>query len=288
MRRILLVIDDFNELVGLETLFRRLGFDVLSLGRESLVVDAILGFPPDLVIATGRGRHINGIQLASKLRIGSVNPRLVVLLPSRADGDFSADPDLAHADVDAVIETPFDPQAALKVVARLLAIPSEPLLEKFEKIINARLFEPEELKIIKHQEAPERLIHVTGTGEASPKSSSDLGSHGEAFGKPKSEREKRYEKFLAEEMEAELPPMLNADLMREAKLRLEESEKNRSIEEEQRIAKLQREKREFVRAMIETAESLNPTDVIRRLSAEEGGGPKRPNDDSNNDSGSDS
>lgn len=269
MRRILLVIDDFNELVGLETLFRRLGFDVLSLGRESLVVDAILGFPPDLVIATGRGRHIDGLHLASKLRIGTVNPRLVVLMPSRDDGDFSSDPDLLHADVDAVIETPFDPHAALKVVARLLAIPSEPLLDKFAKIINARLFEPEELKIIKHQEPPERLIHVTGTGEIMPSAIPSEQAE-ETTVRPKSEREKRYEKFLAEEVEAELPPMLNADHMRDARLRLEESEKNRSIEEEQKIAKLQREKREFVRAMIETAESQNPSEVIRHLKANHG------------------
>ena len=47
------VIDEFNELVGLETLFRRLGFDVLSLGREATVQEAILGFPPDLINALG-------------------------------------------------------------------------------------------------------------------------------------------------------------------------------------------------------------------------------------------
>lgn len=256
MRRILLVIDDFNELVGLETLFRRLGFDVLSLGRESLVVDAILGFPPDLVIATGRGRNIDGLNLGAKLRIGTVNPRLVVLLPSRPDGDFGSDPDLLHADVDAVIETPFDPQAALKVVARLLAEPPEPLLEKFAKIVNARLFEPEELKIIKRQEPSERRIHVTGTAEIVP--IAPAVPH-------KSEREKRYEKFLAEEVESELPPMLDAGKMRDARIQLEESEKHLSIEQEQRNAKLQREKREFVRAMIETAQNLRPREVIRRL-----------------------
>ena len=49
----MLVIDDFNEMVGLETLFRRLGFDVLSFGREMAVAEGILGFPPDLVVAVG-------------------------------------------------------------------------------------------------------------------------------------------------------------------------------------------------------------------------------------------
>lgn len=265
------MIDDFNELVGLETLFRRLGFDVLSLGRESLVVDAILGFPPDLVIATGRGRNVDGLHMAAKLRIGTVNPRLVVLLPSREDGDFSSDPALLHAEVDAVIETPFDPQAALKVVARLLAIPVDPLLEKLSKIINARLFEAEELKIIKHQEPASPIVHVTGSG--APKTVVAKGpakdtAEDMAEAARRSEREERYAKFLKEEMQDDLPPMLNADRMREARLKLEESEKNLSIEEEQRIAKLQREKREFVRAMIETAESQFPTEVVRNLNTQ--------------------
>lgn len=268
MRRILLVIDDFNELVGLETLFRRLGFDVLSLGRESLVVDAILGFPPDLVIATGRGRHVNGLHLAAKLRIGPVNPRLVVLLPAREDGDFSSDPALLKAEVDAVIETPFDPQAALKVVARLLAIPADPLLAKLSKIINARLFEPEELKIIKHQEPALSIVHVTGASGSKAAVANDVVKDTDKV-TGRSEREERYANFLEEEMQDDLPPMLNFDRMREARMKLQESEKNLSIEEEQRIAKLQREKREFVRAMIETADTRSPTEVVQNLDAQE-------------------
>lgn len=262
------MIDDFNELVGLETLFRRLGFDVLSLGRESLVVDAILGFPPDLVIATGRGRHVNGLHLAAKLRIGPVNPRLVVLLPAREDGDFSSDPALLKAEVDAVIETPFDPQAALKVVARLLAIPADPLLAKLSKIINARLFEPEELKIIKHQEPALSIVHVTGASGSKAAVANDVVKDTDKV-TGRSEREERYANFLEEEMQDDLPPMLNFDRMREARMKLQESEKNLSIEEEQRIAKLQREKREFVRAMIETADTRSPTEVVQNLDAQE-------------------
>ncbi len=252
MRRILLVIDDFNELVGLETLFRRLGFDVLSLGREALVADAILGFPPDLVIATGRGRNVDGLKLAAKLRSGVIHPRLVVLLPLGKDGDFGSDPGLARADVDAVIETPFDPQAALKVVSRLLAIPVEPLLEKLSKIMTARLFESDELKIIKHQDPSAANTKVNERGA----------SHS---AETVSRREQRFAKFLKEELKGGLPPILNPDTMREARTKIAETEKNASIEDEQSRAKLQREKREFVRAMLETAATRDAGEVEKSL-----------------------
>ncbi|MDZ4083695.1 MAG: hypothetical protein U1E10_12210 [Bdellovibrionales bacterium] len=259
MRKILLVIDDFNELVGLETLFRRLGFDVLSIGRESLVAETVLGFPPDLAIATGRGRNVDGLNLAPKLRFGSTQPKLVVLLPNRGDDKLAQDPGLLYAEVDAVIETPFEPRSALKVVSRLLGLPPEPLLEKYSKIVSARLFEPDELKIIKHQEAAVAPIHVTGSGEPD-KAARPGADESTALIKPVSAREKRYQKFLEQEMEEELPPMLDVNQMRDARLALEAAEKNRSIEEEQKVAKHNREKREFVRAMIETAQSLTPTE----------------------------
>jgi hypothetical protein len=260
VRKILLVIDDFNELVGLETLFRRLGFDVLSIGRESLVAETVLGFPPDLAIATGRGRNVDGLNLAPKLRFGSTQPKLVVLLPNRGDDKLSQDPGLLYADVDAVIETPFEPRSALKVVSRLLGLPSEPLLEKYSKIVSARLFEPDELKIIKHQEASLPLIHVTGTGESDKTVKPGTLEEASSLIKPVSARERRYQKFLEQEMAEELPPMLDVNQMRDARLALEEAEKNLSIEEEQKVAKHNREKREFVRAMIETAQSLTPDD----------------------------
>lgn len=248
----MLVIDDFNELVGLETLFRRLGFDVLSLGRESHVQEAILGFPPDLVIATGLGRHVDGLRLAPKLRYGSHGqPLLVVLLPHQEGtssvGEHSA---LSYADVDAVIETPFDPHSALKVVARLLNLETEPLLQKYAKIVTARLFEPDELKILKHPREVTRLIHVTANDAAerpvipAPPVKKEI-----------SAREERYAKFLDDKAEEELPPMASAAAMRDARKKLEASEAAAPIEDLQRAALLAREKREFVRAMIEASKA---------------------------------
>ena len=259
----MLVIDDFNELVGLETLFRRLGFDVLSLGRAAHVPEAILGFPPDLVIATGLGRHVDGLKLAPKLRFGTNQPRLVVLLPYRDESVLGERPELSYAEVDAIIETPFDPRSALKVVSRLLNLDPEPIMQKYSKILSARLFAPEEMKILKHQVEATRLIHVTTNEPAErPIVASSLtppplvDANGvPVFKREMSARESRYAKFLDDKAEEELPPMANADAMRDARKKLEAADSSDSIEEVQKAAKLAREKREFVRAMIEASKA---------------------------------
>ena len=249
----MLVIDDFNELVGLETLFRRLGFDVLSLGREVHVPEAVLGFPPDLVIATGLGRHVDGLKLAPKLRYGNSQPRLVVLLPYRDQSAVGDRPELLYAEVDAIIETPFDPRSALKVVSRLLNLDPEPIMQKYSKILSARLFAPEEMKIVKHRVEPTRLIHVTKIEPAErPVVASSLTP---VFKREMSARESRYAKFLDDKAEEELPPLANAESMRDARKKLKAVESSDSIEDVQKSSKLAREKREFVRAMIEASKA---------------------------------
>lgn len=255
----MLVIDDFNELVGLETLFRRLGFDVLSLGREIHVPEAILGFPPDLVIATGFGRHVDGLSLAPKLKFGSHSqPKLVVLLPYTDPNDeFGAPRDLSFAEVDAVIETPFDLLSALKIVAKLLNLEFEPLMQKYGKIVGARLFEPDELKILKHAVEPTRVLHVTSAEPVARPGAIPVAppvAEIPVFKRPMSAREARYAKFLDDKAEEELPPMANAETMKKSIRELANSEED-SIEAVQKAAKLTREKREFVRAMIEKSKS---------------------------------
>lgn len=223
-------------MVGLETLFRRLGFDALSLSRESQVAEGILGFPPDLVVAVAHGRHVNGLYLGSKIRYGTTQPKLVVLLGQGEAGPDPEDPSMA---VDAVIETPFDPREALTVVSLLLKVEPEPILEKYEKIVSARLFEPDELKIIRHRVKKSEVIHVTaGQGSMEPEP-------------PRmSAREARYAKFLDDKAEEIMPPMLNSLELREARKRLDEEAARASREERAKAEKLAREKREFVQAMV--------------------------------------
>lgn len=260
----------------MESLFRRLGFDVLSLGRESSVPEAILGFPPDLTVATGRGRHVDGLNLASKLRYGTSRSKLVVLV---AAGSLSG---VKTLDVDAVIDTPFDPRVALEIVCGLLSLDAAPIVEKYEKIVSARLFEPEGLKIIKHPPPrSEGHTHVTSSGDMARKgsgnspgsfptsSSSNILDMEIEFRPQPTARESRYAKFLDDKAEEELPPLLNLDSMRDARKKLQASESEASMEELQRAAKLTREKREFVRAMLEAGQGEPEAEIVRTMTKKE-------------------
>lgn len=256
MRKILLVIDEFTELVGLETLFRRLGFDVLSVGRESAVQEAILGFPPDLIIATGQGRYVEGLTLASRVKFGLHRPKIVALVPAAEGPEGSAKlKDLIAASaVDAAIETPFEPRVALRAVCKIMQLQPEPVLEKYSKIVSAKLFEPDELKIIKHptpiQSSTQKLTGLTprntdGTDVVDPRL---IASSSES-------REERFQRML-EAMEGEdLPPLAEGDVMRVARTNLQNAVQKSAAQEQEELEAIAREKREFVRAMARVIKS---------------------------------
>lgn len=250
MRKILLVIDEFTELVGLETLFRRLGFDVLSVGRESAVQEAILGFPPDLVIATGNGRFVEGLTLSSRVKFGPHRPKIVVLVPATEGAEASAKLKslVASSPVDAAIETPFEPRVALKVVCKIMQLPPEPVLEKYSKIVSAKLFEPDELKIIKHPLPPQSTTQML-TG-LSPRNSdeSDLIDPRLLESSSRS-REDRFAKMLESMEDEELPPLAESDAMRIARTNLQNAVQKSAEQQKEELEAIAREKREFVRAM---------------------------------------
>ena len=136
MRKILLVIDDFNDLLALESFFRRIGFDVLSLGKDTLVSDAMLGFVPDFVIATAKGRTVDGSKLAIRLKSQTHAPVVALICANGLPPVLSPEAEVA---VDAVIEIPFQPKTLLALVADLTGIDKRGLLEKFDRLRSAKL-----------------------------------------------------------------------------------------------------------------------------------------------------
>ncbi|HVK62095.1 MAG TPA: hypothetical protein VM432_11110 [Bdellovibrionales bacterium] len=142
MRRLLLVIDDYNELRALESMFRRLGMDVLSLGKDLLINDALLRFHPDLVIASAKGRAVDGLKLSVRLRKLSPAPKVAIL---HQQGNVpKLDPQMARS-IDAFLESPLKPLQIIDIMAQLANLDAQSLLQKFEKISKAKLTTVEEL-----------------------------------------------------------------------------------------------------------------------------------------------
>jgi CheY-like chemotaxis protein len=267
VRKLLLVIEDYAELISLESLLRRVGFDVLSLSREASVAETALAFTPDLLLATYRGRNIDGLRLAQRMK-AQVGHRLRVLfiLPPGFD---PKDPALARVGADAWLPLPVDHVRTLRILSRILNIPVEPLVEKLGKIESARLDEAEEMYLVQSGPRNRDSQFVSGYHEVG-EAPSAVGRSGSGTSPYEEERvhlaasARRQERFelaikAMEDEDKQLPPMANTHSIKSAATQLKEFVQSQSGEEA-RLQKLDAEKRRFVVALLESEDAKSDGD----------------------------
>jgi len=136
MRKILLVIDEYRELVALENLLRRLGFDVLSVGKDILVNDALVRFAPDIVIATLKGRAVDGVKVSLRVRRQTPSPLVAFMTGSDNAANISHEQKLY---MDALVLLPLQPQTVIRTIAQMAQLDPGPLIGKFQKMTSTRI-----------------------------------------------------------------------------------------------------------------------------------------------------
>lgn len=131
MLRVLLAIDDYGEMVYLQTLLKKLGFDVDGVQSQRAFVGKQLGFNPQVVLATANGRRVNGIELAEGLIRRQGIPKFILLAhPNAIEGL-----DLSNLkNVDGHLESPVNVQSLLETIARVGSIDAKGLLEKYNRM----------------------------------------------------------------------------------------------------------------------------------------------------------
>jgi hypothetical protein len=144
VKKIMLVIDDYNELEFLESLLRRLGFDILSLSKDLSVASSILGFFPDLVIAQAKSRSVDGLALAPKIKRLAPNSRMLLL---HGIGQAPRVSPEQKNSIDALMETPVDAQKLIFLLAQLGNMDENALKEKFAKIASAKMTEEKRIRL---------------------------------------------------------------------------------------------------------------------------------------------
>ncbi|MES2963776.1 MAG: hypothetical protein V4760_07775 [Bdellovibrionota bacterium] len=231
MRKVMLVIEDYSEMIGLETTLRRLGFDVLSVAKDVLVNDALLGFFPEILIATYKGRNVDGVKLALKLKKHQIPPAIALLHSGSAPLISGED----RRAIDAFLESPLRAKSAIETVAKLAKMPVAPLLEKYEKVTNVDLSQGDELLIVGTKAAaPE----VSAKGEWDPVKTPGSSSIS------RSARSDRYDKFLTEHDEP-----VDRVMSHEVAAKAMRDLKKAALAEKDQLDKIDKEKREFVKAM---------------------------------------
>ena len=131
-KKLLLVIEEFNELVVLETIFKKVGFDVVGISNDISVHSQILSFNPDIIIISGREKRVNVLALGKKLKKQITTKASIVLLIRELN--FLEQLDDMH--IDAIIETPATPERFFEVLSHLSGADYKMLIDKYDKIRN--------------------------------------------------------------------------------------------------------------------------------------------------------
>jgi hypothetical protein len=178
-----MVLEDYGELMFLQTVLKKLGFDVDSIQNPRGFSDHVLTMNPDVLVMTSLGKKVNGIDLSKGLRRVRGVPRVILLRPANTSEDPTAN-------ADAWLESPVPALALLNSIAELCSLNKQVLADKFQKLRMQEIEEEKErvLKVIEGEDATlERGGHSDG-GFGSLQSSTI----------PQAERNERYKKFLEE------------------------------------------------------------------------------------------
>ncbi|MBX2994723.1 MAG: hypothetical protein KF681_07870 [Bdellovibrionaceae bacterium] len=146
-RKILLVYDDYAEMIRTQTDLMKVGFDVVGIVNEALLSDQLITFNPELVMTAGRGGKVSAVNVAQRLKENSrFTGKVVILLPvtQRPTTD-----ELAKIRMDSLLELPSPMGKMLQTLARLFKLSAEQLIEKYSKARLAEGASPTEIQAIK-------------------------------------------------------------------------------------------------------------------------------------------
>lgn len=131
MVRILLVIDDYNELIYLQTLLKKIGFDIEGLNSSKKYADSSLGFNPKVVIGSAFGKKVDILTFGKDIRKSRGFPKLLALKPTGRDVPQSQ---MDAAGIDLSVDSPVNIKKLILGISNLVGIDEAGFLDKLSKI----------------------------------------------------------------------------------------------------------------------------------------------------------
>ncbi len=137
MVRVLVLLEEYNELLFLETFLKKLGFDTLGLHRTVLLDRKLLGFSPQLLITQVRGKRWTGLQILEPLREDGrrLQDHCKIVGLTRG-GEALTDKEKDF--YDGFVQSPIAPATFLGVVSKVLKLEEGPLLKKYKSLSSYR------------------------------------------------------------------------------------------------------------------------------------------------------
>lgn len=131
MNKILLVYEDYADLMAVEATLKKVGFDVIGLSNEYSISEQMLAFNPDLVVGSGRGGRVSSLGVGKRLKeMNRWQGKSVLIFPA----NFKPNPqELIRIRVDMILESPVLLSRLVQVVAKILGHDETVLLERLNK-----------------------------------------------------------------------------------------------------------------------------------------------------------
>ncbi len=217
MLRVLMVLDDYGELMFLQTVLKKMGFDVDAIQNPRLFQDSVLRMNPDVLVMTALGKRVKGLELLNFVRKVRGVPRVLMLHaaglePGRVPG------------VDDWLDSPVAATKLLSSIALLCNLDNEALQEKFKRMRLQESFQEEERQL-KPENEPDTVL------EKSRFSGPRMGNLEPSSLTP-TDRQERYKKFLQEK-----PPEQHGFALKRVQDQIKVLRKSENIQETEDLEK---------------------------------------------------
>lgn len=223
MLRILMVLEDYGELMFLQTVLKKMGFDVDAIQNPRSFQDSVLRMNPDVLVMTAHGKKVNGVELSKSVKRVRGLPHLVLI---------SSPGTLRNADHATWLQSPVGAMDLLNCIADLGKLDKAVLADKFSKL---KLQEAGvEARILKMNQGENQPLEELMKSMDNP---GNLGSLPPTTMTPE-QRKERYKKFLSEERPENIGFGVKQVQEHIKSLRRDESEAE--------LADLERERKAFV------------------------------------------
>lgn len=131
MNKILLVYEDYADLMNVESTLKKVGFDVIGLTNEYTVAEQVLAFNPDLVVGSGRGGKVSSLGVGKRLKeMHRWQGKSVLIFQPNVKPEPQ---DLIRIRVDMMLEAPVPALRLIQVVGKLLGHDESLLIERLNK-----------------------------------------------------------------------------------------------------------------------------------------------------------
>lgn len=133
MSKVLLVYEDYSEMITIQSVLKKVGFDSVAISSEFSLSQQILSFNPDIVIGYGKGPKVSTVGVGRRLKeMPRWNGKAILIFPAGAKPDPK---DLVKMRMDMALEAPLEVTRLLQVLAHLTGQNPQDLVERMMKAV---------------------------------------------------------------------------------------------------------------------------------------------------------